>query len=74
MRLQIACGTKDDGHIKTVREYHQALLKFGVPHACFEVEGIAHNQKQMIDSRKATRFDFHVKSLKQAGAGAGVSR
>ena len=67
MRIQIACGTKDSGHIKTVREYHQALLQIGVPHTYFEVEGIAHNQHQMIDRRKATWFDFHVESLKKAG-------
>jgi enterochelin esterase-like enzyme len=66
LRIQVACGTADDGHLKTVREYHQALLKAGVEHSYFEVEGLDHNQKKMIDGRKDTWFDFHVESLRLA--------
>lgn len=32
LRIQVACGTKDDGHLPSVREFHQALLKAGVDH------------------------------------------
>lgn len=64
MRLQVACGTADPEHLKSVREYHSALTAAGVKHNYFEVEGLEHNQKKMIDGRKATWFDFHVESLK----------
>lgn len=64
LRIQVACGTADPDHLKTVREYHEALTKLGVRHSYFEVEGLDHNQKKMIDGRIATWFDFHVESLK----------
>jgi hypothetical protein len=47
-----------------VREYHGALTTAGVPHNYFEVEDLDHNQKKMIDGRKATWFDFQIESLK----------
>jgi len=68
MRIQIACGTKDDGHLPTVRDFHSALLKHGVDHTYFEIEGLAHNQKQMIATYKLVWFDYHVESLRRAGA------
>jgi enterochelin esterase-like enzyme len=64
LRIQVACGKDDPDHLITVREYHAALTAAGVPHSYFEVEGLGHNQKKMIDGRKATWFDFHVESLK----------
>ena len=64
LRIQVACGTADPEHLVTVREYHAALTKAGMPHSYFEVEGLDHNQKKMIDGRKATWFDFHIESLK----------
>lgn len=64
MRIQVACGTADPDHLKTVREYHAALTAAGMPHSYFEVEGLDHNQKKMIDGRKSTWFDFHIESLK----------
>jgi len=64
MRIQVACGTADDGHLKTVREYHAALTAAGMPHSYFEVEGLDHNQKTMIDGRRGTWFDFHIESLR----------
>ncbi len=63
LRIQVACGTADPDHLITVREYHEALTQAGVPHSYFEVEGLDHNQKKMIDGRKATWFDFHLESL-----------
>lgn len=60
----MACGTADPDHLVTVREYHAALTKADVPHSYFEVEGLDHNQKKMIDGRKASWFDFHIESLK----------
>lgn len=35
-----------------------------MPHSYFEVEELDHNQKKMIEGRKATWFDFHIESLK----------
>jgi len=63
LRIQVACGTADPEHLTTVREYHAALTSHGVEHAYFEVEGLDHNQKKMIDGRRDTWFDFHVESL-----------
>jgi endo-1,4-beta-xylanase len=67
LRIQVACGTADTEHIKTVREYHAALTAALVPHSYFEVEGVAHNKKKLYESRKNTWFDFHVESLKRNG-------
>jgi enterochelin esterase-like enzyme len=64
LRIQVACGTADPDHLATVREYHAALTAAGVPHTYFEVKGLDHNQKKMIDGRKGTWFDFHIESLK----------
>ena len=63
LRIQVACGTADLDHLLTVREYHEALTKAGMPHSYFEVADLDHNQKKMIDGRKATWFDFHIESL-----------
>lgn len=67
LRIQLGCGTADPDHLGTVREFHAALQAAGVPHAYFEVEGLGHNQKQMIEGRRATWFDFHLESLRRHG-------
>ena len=64
LRIQVACGTADPDHLTTVREYHAALTSAGVAHGYFEVEGLDHNQKKMIDGRINTWFDFQIESLK----------
>jgi endo-1,4-beta-xylanase len=64
LRIQVACGTADPEHLVSVREFHQALTEAGMPHSYFEVEGLDHKQKKMIDGRKATWFDFQIESLK----------
>ena len=66
LRIQIFCGTIDDGHLPSVREYHQALLKEGVDHTYMEIEGLAHNQTQMINQYRNIWFDYHVESLRRA--------
>jgi endo-1,4-beta-xylanase len=66
LRIQIACGTKDDSHLPSVRDFHQALLKHGVDHTYIEIEGLAHNQKQMIEVYRPVWFDYHVESLRRA--------
>ena len=67
MRIQVACGTADPEHLTTVREYHAALTTAAVPHIYFEVEGLDHNQKKMINGRKDTWFNFQVESLNLGG-------
>ena len=64
LRIQVACGTADPEHLATVREYHDALKSAGVSHHYFEVADLDHNQKKMIDGRKATWFEFQIESLK----------
>jgi enterochelin esterase-like enzyme len=64
LRIQVACGTADPEHLATVREYHEALKSAGVSHNYFEVADLDHNQKKMIDGRKATWFEFQIESLK----------
>ncbi len=71
LRIQVACGTQDASHIATVREFHQALLKHGVNHTYLEIEGLGHNQKQMIGLYKPVWFDYHVDSLRRAAADRG---
>ena len=66
LRIRIICGTADSEHIVTVRELHQALLKAGVPHQYGEVEGVAHDQRKVIDLNRKDWFDFHVESLRLA--------
>ena len=68
LRIQIACGTKDDTHLTTVREFHQALVKHGVDHTYIEIEGLNHNPKHMIAGFRPIWFDYHVESLRQAAA------
>lgn len=70
LRIQVACGTKDDSHLPTVRDFHHALLKHGVDHTYLEIEGLAHNQKQMIATYQPIWFDYHVESLRRAAAEA----
>jgi len=67
LRIQAACGTADPDHLTTVREFHAALTQAHVPHSYFEVEGLDHNQKKMIDGRRQTWFDFQIESLKLGG-------
>lgn len=68
MRIQVWCGTKDDGHIHTVREYHQALLSHGVDHTYMEIEGLAHERAKMIALYADVWYDYHVESFRRSGA------
>ncbi len=67
MRIQIWCGTADDGHLPTVRDYHQALVKHGVDHTYMEIEGLEHKRTEMIARYEAIWFDYHVESLRRNG-------
>jgi enterochelin esterase-like enzyme len=65
MRIQIWCGTQDPGHLPSVRQFHQALLDAGVDHTYMEIEGLAHNHKEMLSRYQAIWFDYHVESLRR---------
>jgi len=66
LRIQIACGTADKGHIKTIREFHAALLEHGVDHTYLEIENLAHKRSQMIAQYSDIWFDYHVESIRRA--------
>lgn len=66
LRIQIACGTKDGGHLPTIRTFHDHLLKHGVDHTYIELEGLAHRRTEMIKRLEPIWFDYHVESLRQA--------
>ncbi|MCA9146852.1 MAG: hypothetical protein KDB05_28935 [Planctomycetales bacterium] len=68
LRIQIACGTKDGGHLPTIRSFHEHLVEHNVDHTYIELEGLAHNRTEMIKRLEPIWFDYHVESLRQAGA------
>jgi S-formylglutathione hydrolase FrmB len=66
LRIAITCGTKDDGHLTTVREYHNALLAAGVDHTYLEVEGLAHEHDKLVNLYRPIWFDYHAESFRRA--------
>lgn len=65
LRIRMGCGTADPTHLPSIRDFHSYLKEMAVQHEYFEVEGLDHTQRKMIDGMKETWFDFHVTSLKQ---------
>lgn len=70
LRIQIFCGTQDDTHLPSIREFHAALLKAGVDHTYCEIEGLAHERSKMINQYRDIWFDYHAESLRLAAAAA----
>ncbi len=66
LRIQILCGTRDDEHIATIRDFHQALLDAKVDHTYIELEGFGHQRTKIIEHMRKTWFDYHVESLRLA--------
>ena len=66
LRIAITCGTRDDGHLPTVREFHAALLAAGVDHTYLEVEGLAHEHDKLVKMYAPTWFDYHAESFRRA--------
>ena len=66
LRIQIWCGTKDSGHLPTVRDYHKALLDAEVDHTYMEIEGLEHKRTEMVARYEAIWFDYHVESFRRA--------
>ena len=69
LRIQIACGTLDYGHLSTVRDFHQALVNRKVDHTYIELEGLAHRRTEMIQRLRPVWFDYHVESILRATPG-----
>lgn len=68
LRIQIACGTQDKGHIATIRDFHQALLEASVDHTYIEIENLAHKRTQMIELMRDSWFNYHVESIRLANS------
>ena len=66
VRILIACGTKDGGHLPTIRDFHDHLLKLEIDHTYIELEGLAHKRSEMIARLRPIWFDYHVESLQRA--------
>lgn len=66
VRILITCGTRDDGHLPTVRDYHAALLAAGIDHTYLEVEGLAHEHDKLVTMYRTTWFDYHAESFRRA--------
>ncbi len=66
VRIKIACGTADNGHLETIRDFHQHLIQLGVDHTYLEIEQLGHKRSKMMSTFESTWFDYHVKSLQLA--------
>lgn len=66
VRILITCGTRDDGHLPTIRDYHAALLAAGIDHTYLEVEGLAHEHDKLVTMYRTTWFDYHAESFRRA--------
>lgn len=70
LRILIACGTKDGGHLPTVRDFHQHLVGLNIDHSYIELEGLGHQRTVMIETLAPIWFDYHVQSLRLAALAA----
>lgn len=68
VRIQIVCGTKDGGHLKTIRDFHQHLLAEGIDHTYLELEELGHKRTKMMELLAPVWFDYHVESMRLATA------
>lgn len=66
LRIQIACGTKDGGHLPSIRDFHARLLELKIDHTYIELEGLGHQRTKMIELLRPVWFDYHVRSLEIA--------
>ncbi|MEM6980116.1 MAG: alpha/beta hydrolase-fold protein [Planctomycetota bacterium] len=67
MQIQIACGTKDGGHLPTVRDFHNHLLELQIDHTYIELKGLAHRKPQMMKMLGSMVHSHHVDALRQNG-------
>ncbi len=64
LKIQIACGTTDNGHIKSIREFHQALLDAKIDHTYLEIAALEHQHDEMIRRYREIWFNHHAKTLR----------
>ena len=64
LRILIACGTRDGGHLPTVRDFHQRLVELKIDHTYIELENLAHQRTKMIERLRSIWFDYHVESMR----------
>jgi hypothetical protein len=64
LRILIACGTKDGGHLPTVRDFHQHLVDLKIDHTYIELENLGHQRTEMIRRLQPVWFDYHVESMR----------
>lgn len=67
MRINLFCGTKDPGHLVTIREFHRVLLELDVDHTYLEIEGMGHNRVATMNLYSKIWFDYQVESLRGSG-------
>lgn len=67
-RILIACGTKDPGHLGTIRDFHAALLEAKIDHTYIELENLNHNRVKFLEQIGSFGIDYHIESMKRAGA------
>ena len=65
LRIAVTCGTRDEGHLPTVRDFHAALLAAGLDHTYLEVEGLAHEHDKLVTMYRTTWFDYHAESFRR---------
>ncbi|MCO8120751.1 esterase family protein [Stieleria sp. TO1_6] len=68
LRIQIACGTKDGGHLPSIRDFHQHLVQEGIDHTYIELQGLKHQRTVMIEQLKPIWFESHLQALRDAGS------
>lgn len=68
LRIQIACGTKDGGHLPSIRDWHQHLVDLGIDHTYIELQGLAHKRTEMIAQLRSVWFDSHITALRNSVA------
>ena len=68
LRIQIACGTKDGGHLPTIRDWHAHLVELKIDHTYIELQGLAHKRTEMISQLRPVWFDGHLDALRRSGA------
>lgn len=66
-RLLDVYDAKASGHLPTVRDFHQHLVKLNVEHTYIELEGLAHKRNEMMARIAPIWFGYHVESPRRAG-------
>lgn len=66
LAIQIACGTKDGGHLPTVKQWHAHLLSLGIDHTYIELDRLAHRRTEMMERLRPIWFDHHFDAMARA--------